>query len=291
VAAAADELGVTRAAIGAQIRGLEERLGRPLFRRTPGGLVPEDALAAQGERLSAGFAELAVVDRALSSRASERHVALTVSQTFAETWLPRHLPTLFARQGQVDLRLDTSWEVVDLRRSDVHFAIRFMGEADDDHACADLLPSGVVPVCTPDFAERYGLSPGLRSLDGVPIVRMDVPTSDPEWLDWAGWSRATGIALGAPAAAAQVALLASGSRIAKAGIGLVLGGMSEVVDAVAAGELILPFGPGSAIPASYWHRLVWLKSRRLGPAQRTLRDWILERAAEDRALMGSVFGA
>ena len=294
VSAAATELGVTSAAIGSQIRTLEKWLDRPLFRREAGGLVPIDLASEVSDRLTRGFSILTDVEQYLSAHGGSRQVALTVSQTFAETWLPRHLPALFARRSGVDIRLETTWEVLDLHRSEMHFAIRFMGPPDEDHASIDLLPSGVVPVCTSDFAERYGLGEKTESLAGVPVIKIDVPTSDPDWSDWTQWSRRTGVPLDDPApsqaSAPQVALSGSGLRLARSGIGLVLGGLSEVLHAIDDGTLVMPLGPASVVPASYWHRLIWLRDRSLGPDQRAIRDWIAEHAALDRALMRRLFG-
>lgn len=294
VTAAAAELGVTTAAVGSQLRALEKRLDRPLFERGPGGLVPLDAARDAADRLTRGFSLLSDVEQSLCASRDRRQVALTVSQTFAETWLPRHLPSLFARRAGVDIRLETTWEVVDLRGSEMDFAIRFMGPPDDGHHAIDLMPSGTVPVCTPDFAARYALEPGMRSLSGVPLIRISVPTSDPDWADWPAWSRRKGVPLeeaGAPPATVpQVALAGSSLRLARFGIGLVLGGLSEVLHAVEDGTLVMPLGRASVLPASYWHRLIWLKKQRLGPDQRAVRDWIAEHAADDRKRMQEVFG-
>ena len=295
VTAAAVELGVTTAAVNSHIRALEKRLDRPLFERGPGGLVPLGATRQTADRLTRGFSLLSDVEHSLSTLKGSRQVALTVSQTFAENWLPRHLPALFARRGAVDIRLETTWEVVDLRRSEMHFAIRFMGPPDADYKVIDLLPSGVVPVCTPDFAARYRLGPETQSLAGVPLIRISVPTSDPDWADWPAWSRRTAIPLeepGAPPSAPvpQVALSGSSLRLARAGFGLVLGGLAEILHAVDNGALIMPLGQLSVVPASYWHRLIWLKERHLGPDQRAVRDWIAEHAAADRARMREIFG-
>ncbi|MBY6114724.1 LysR family transcriptional regulator [Mameliella alba] len=290
VARAAEDLSVTQAAVSAQIRRLEEWLGRSLFRRTPGGLEPVEDLAALAAALRAGFAGITSVQDALRSGVSERRLSLTVTQTFAESWLPHHLPDLFARIGAVDLRIDATWDVVDLACADVHFAIRFMPPPEEGYCAVDLLPSGVVPVCTPDFAKRYGLAPGQANLGELPIVHIDVPTSDETWLDWAGWSRETGIDISSDSGAPQFALTGSGARIARAGIGLVLGGLSDVVHAVESGDLVMPFGQSSIVPARYWHRLLWYEKRPLGPVQRKFRDWIAERAAEDRARMQRLFG-
>ncbi|WP_300530566.1 LysR substrate-binding domain-containing protein [uncultured Mameliella sp.] len=290
VARAAVALGVTQAAVSAQIRRLEDRLGRTLFRRTSGGLEPVEDLAGLAPALHSGFAAIASVQDALRSGLGQRRVALTVTQTFAESWLPHHLPDLFARLGAVDLRIDTSWEVVDLAGSDVHFAIRFMPQPGPGYGAIDLLPSGVVPVCTPEFARRYGLTPGQTDLSGVPIAHIDVPTTDAAWLDWQGWSRATGIDISSANDGPRFALKGSGARIARAGIGLVLGGLSDVVHSVESGALVMPFGLGSVVPAEYWHRLLWYEKRPLGPVQRKFRDWIGARAADDHAKMRILFG-
>lgn len=295
VTAAATELGVTSAAVGSQIRALEKRLDRPLFERGPSGLIPLEVAREAADRLTRGFAILSDVEKSLSLRGNSRQVALTVSQTFAETWLPRHLPTLFARRTGIDIRLETTWEVVDLRRSEMHFAIRFMGSPDADHCAIDLMPSGVVPVCTSEFAARYGLGPQTQSLAEVPMIRIDVPTSDPHWADWPKWSRQTGVPIEGigptPTTVPHVALSGSGLRLARSGIGLVLGGLSEVLHAVDDGKLVMPLGQRSVVAASYWHRLIWLKGRLFGPDQRAVRDWIIEHGAADRARMMEIFGA
>ena len=290
IAAAADDLGVTRAAVTAQVRGLEDRLGRVLFTRTPGGLRPTPDLVAVADRLTEAMTALARAQKALTFEPPGNRVAVSVTQTFAETWLPRHLPDLFPRLGQIDLILNTTWDVVDLHGADLHFAIRYMGEITGDLAGIPLLPSGVVPVCTPEFARRYGLTRGQTDLSGVPIAHIDVPTTDAAWLDWQGWSRATGIDISSANDGPRFALKGSGARIARAGIGLVLGGLSDVVHSVESGALVMPFGVGSVVPAEYWHRLLWYEQRPLGPVQRKFRDWIGARAADDHAKMRILFG-
>ena len=102
---AAEVLGVTPAATAAQIRGLEDRLGRELFRRTSGGLVPRDATRAEAPALRAAFEALEGVQRRLGVTEEAGTVSLAVSQTFAETWLPHHMPDLFARAGRIEAGL------------------------------------------------------------------------------------------------------------------------------------------------------------------------------------------
>lgn len=289
VAAAADELGVTTAAVGSQLRSVEQRIGRPLFDRQPGGVRPTAELLAVADRIASAFATLASVQNELTAQADPRRLSVTVTRTFAEFWLPRHLPSFFAKMGNVDLRMDTRWEVVDLGEGGFDFAIRYMGEPDPELEAEPLLPSGVVPVCTPEFAQRYDLSADKPSLRNVPIVNIRVPTSDPDWCDWDEWCKRTGVPGPGGRYSQSFTLTGSGLRIAQSGTGLVLGGLSETFNAVADGRLILPFGAGSVIKGAYWHRLVWLKNRQLGKMQRSFRDWAIARAEEDRAVLERVF--
>jgi len=289
LAAAADEIGVTTAAVAAQVRGVEAAVGRPLFERGSWGLRPTSEARSLAPRLTSGFSAIADVQTEVAKADDDRLVFLAVTQTFAETWLPRHMPGLFARIEGLDLRLDSRWEVVSLGGGGPDMAIRFMNRADDTFEAVDLLPSGVTPICTPEFAKRYDLTPDTRSLDNVPIVHIEVPTTDPDWVEWDGWSQKTGIPIG-PASPHNVSLTGAGIRIAMSGMGLVLGGMSEMFKAVEEGQLVAPLGPEAIVRASYWHRLIWARDRRLRKSERLFRDWIRERAEEDRRSLSEVFG-
>lgn len=288
VSEAAQEQGVTTAAIGARIRELERRLDRPLFRREGRGLVPLAQTRDVAGRLSDAMHAIANVQDTLSVNARGRRIALAVTQTFAENWLPRHMPSLMARLSGVDLRLDTSWDVVDLAQCGFDFAIRYMGEAGPAYGQVTLLPSGVVPVCTPSFAKRYGLRPGCETLDGIPVAHIDVPTSDPDWCNWDQWSLRTGIALG-DAKEAHFTLSGSGLRVASSGMGLVLGGISEMFHELSEGRLVMPFGPKTHVTGQYWHKLIWPRDRHHGPLQRQFIDWITEQSRADRRVMQDVF--
>jgi len=288
VNAAADDLGVTPAAISAQVRGLEDRLGRTLFERAPSGLVPLPDVGEMRERLTSGFSSIEAVQTDLAGSAESEVVAITTTLSFAENWLLQHMPDLYARIGTVDLRLQATTEVVDLRSGVFDLAIRHMGPPGPEFCAADLFRSGAVPVCTPDFASRYGLGPETRTLEGIPLIHIDIASSDPDWVDWPIWAARMGRAWPERADAPRLQILASSTRMARSGIGLVLGGLPGVLPALADGSLVMPFGVHSVIWGKYEYRLIWLKERRLGRMQRAVRDWIVESAKADRVRMRKV---
>ncbi|MCR9150199.1 MAG: LysR substrate-binding domain-containing protein [Rhodobacteraceae bacterium] len=274
--AAADELHVTSAAVGQQVRVLEGALGRKLLDRRPGGAVPTDAARGAAARLTRAFADLSEVLADLSLAEQGNRVAVTMTVAVAEGWLPRELPDFFARAPEVDLRLDSSRATVDLARGEFDFAIRHMGPPGADFAAITLFPSFMAPVCTPDFARRYRLTPETRSLGGVPLNHVPVRTSDPDWVDWPGWCARFGLAPD-DGQAQQVSAGFGGLRFAQAGLGLTLSALVDSFDALRRGDLVLPFGPDRVLTSAYSYRLIWLKDRRLSPLQRLFRDWIAGR--------------
>jgi DNA-binding transcriptional LysR family regulator len=289
ITSAASNLGVSNAAVAQQIRGLEDRIGCSLFARTPGGLVPLPAVEGVRSRLARAFSDLASVQETLSGDRDGR-VSISTTQTFAETWIPHHLGDLFAALGTLDLRIDASWRVIDLETSDADFAIRYMDAPGPGLEAVTLFPSGVVPVATPEFVRRYGLDQGAIDLSKIPLIHLNVETTDPDWADWEIWSRRHGMPLPEAPEAQRFELEGSGVRLARSGIGLVLGGLSECLHAVASGDLVMPFGPGSVLAGRYRHRIVWSERRGLSQRARDVAHWIEKRARVDRALMANVFG-
>src|SRR4051812_19334521 len=110
---AADELGVSPSAVSQQIGRTEKQLGRPVFARTPAGLVPTEFGALFTARLSAGFGELA---RAISLARQDQSntLVISVAPAFAARWLVPRLSRMFERHPDILLRIDASARLADL---------------------------------------------------------------------------------------------------------------------------------------------------------------------------------
>jgi LysR family transcriptional regulator, glycine cleavage system transcriptional activator len=104
---AADELNLTHSAISHHLRGLEDTLGTPLFRRVGARMIPTRTGARLAERVRVSLAEIAeALDEA---RAGERGgiVRLEVSamSDLAGNWLIRRLNGFSAQHPQIELML------------------------------------------------------------------------------------------------------------------------------------------------------------------------------------------
>lgn len=122
---AARELNVTHAALSQHIRTLERAFGEPLAKRQGQGMTLTEAGAGLAAALSEGFGIIGEGVQALTDRSLERPVRVSLTPTFAESWLMPRLGDFWGRHPEIELAVMPSMSVVDLRRDGFDLAIRF----------------------------------------------------------------------------------------------------------------------------------------------------------------------
>ena len=138
---AADELAVTPAAVGQQVRALEDTLGVVLFRRTPKGLE----LTAEGEAgldaLRRGFLSFEDAVRAMQAGQSSQSLTIAAPRDLTAGWL---LPKLEAyRRDNPDVRfaLIAGDGGLDFTEANLDLAIAF-ADGPGAHEGVELGPRG-----------------------------------------------------------------------------------------------------------------------------------------------------
>jgi LysR family transcriptional regulator of beta-lactamase len=260
---AAIELCVTQAAISHQVKGLEERLGIELFRRLPRGLALTDEGRSLLPTLRDSFDRIAgLLDRFETGRPVE---VLNVGAvgTFALGWLLPRLAGFRQAHPQIDLRLTTNNNRVDLAAEGLDYALRFGGGAWHGTAALRLFEAPMTPVCAPSTASTLQQPSDLSNQTLLRSYRSD---------EWKLWSEAAGIeplqARG-PVFDTSIAL----AEVAAAGEGVALVPALLFSRYFEDGRLIRPF-PVEVSLGSYW--LTWLQSRSLTPAMLAFRDWLTD---------------
>ena len=267
---AAEELGVSQAAVSWQVKALEQRLGQTLFRRLP----REVALTPAGERLARAASEAMSLLRAAISDLTEAGQGLLVIstlQSLASQWLAPRLGAFQLAHPQIAVRLETAGRVVDLTRENVDVGLR-LGRGEWPGLVADLLfPAAQAPLCTPETKSRLGIR--------RPEDLLQAPRIGHEQ-DWADWFAAMGMA--GPTSGAPNRLMADLQTVevaaALAGQGVALGVPRLFAGEIAAGRLTTLFEPPPGQP-SYW--LVYPKDRRRSPKIAAFREWVLAQVAEE----------
>lgn len=158
---AADELAVTPAAVGQQIRALEDLLGVVLFRRTSKGLELTDEASAGLDAIREGFLRFEEGVQAMQAGQSSHVYTIACPRDFFAAWLSPRLAAF---------RIE-------------HPQLRFFlvgGDGDVDFTEANL-----------DLAVRWAEGPGdlegiaLGVADTVVVEAPDAPVDAP-WIGWPG---------------------------------------------------------------------------------------------------------
>jgi LysR family glycine cleavage system transcriptional activator len=219
---AADELAVTPAAVGQQIRALEDHLGTVLFRRTSKGLELTDEAGAGLDALREGFLKFEESVQAMQAgQASDRYTIAAPREFYAQ-WLSPRLAAFRVTSPGVRYQLIAD-ENADFTETNLDFAIRLV-DGPGDLEGVELAPARRVVVVAP------GATPEARET----------------WIDWPGAPLPDGAE-----AHVQVANAGQALSSAIAGLGKAILPYLLVEDALADGRLTALEGPDEGRRA-YW---------------------------------------
>jgi LysR family glycine cleavage system transcriptional activator len=273
---AAEELGMTQAAVSWQVKALERRLDQPLFRRLPREVV----LTPAGERLARAAGEAMTALRAAFADLADTGagvLSITTLQTFANQWLAPRLGAFQLAHPAIAVRLDTSARVVDLLHEDADVAVRSSRQADwPGMEAVFLLPSAQTVLMTPKALAALGPSPGPAALLGAPRVGSDA--------EWNAFFAAAGVA--APPAGGNVPRLAADNQIIEMAAGMArdepaFGSPVMFAREIAEGRLAQPFDTYIGVGGGYW--LVYPRDRRRARKIAAFREWLLDQVQADAA--------
>jgi LysR family glycine cleavage system transcriptional activator len=271
---AAAELLVTPAAVGQQVRQLEDFMGVRLFRRESRVLVLTPAGEACLPGIREGFAQLAAAVGQAKPQTKVGRLTVSVAPSFAAKWLLPRLSDFEARHPDIDVHVDASMPLVDLNEGNVDVAIRYGSGQYPGLRVERLLGEEIIPVCSP--ALRDGDRPLARPEDLVEhaLLHDDSPDNDPSCPTWPMWLRAAGVqgvdAIRGPhfsqsSLVLEAAVLGRGVALAKATI--------AAAD-LAAGKVVRLFE--MSVPLAFAYYLVSPESASQSPKVHAFRQWLFE---------------
>lgn len=220
---AADELAVTPAAVGQQIRALEDVLGVVLFRRTSKGLELTDEAMAGLDALREGFLSFEEAVQAMQQGQSSHAYTIAAPHELWATWLAPRLAEFRKANPEIRYQL-VAGEDIDFTEANLDLAVR--------------LAEG------PGDLEGMQLAPALRAVVAAPAGEGDGAAR--EWIAWPGAPLPDGEEPVLQVGNAAQALIAAIAGLGKAMLPLLL-----VEEALADGRLEVLEGPEEA-RRSYW---------------------------------------
>lgn len=272
ITAAAQALHVTPGAVSQQIRLLEDRLGLALLVRERHGMRMTEAGADVYPMLSAAFAQIDKAVDALEAMKTRQSLTVSTVATFAASWLVPRLGRFKERHPHIEVRVEATPALVDLRRDHVDIALR--------HGLGDYPGLDVVPLMAPVLVPVA--APGLLAAGAALAVPADCLAHpllhDADRADWPLWLRAHGVADDPRARRGDAYdddfLLI---RAAEAGQGLALVPAAYAREEIAAGRLVQVLD--KPWPARFAYYAVSRPGAAKRPEVRAFIDWIVEEAA------------
>lgn len=273
---AADELGLTPAAVSHQIKEIEDQLGVSLFSRTSRTirLTPAGAIL-----LDATVEALDLMQRAAArARKTERATAqlkVTADPTFGGKWLMPRLDRFRKLRPDIELRFDITYELRDFELDDLDVGIRFgMGKYPGLRSHR-LFENVVIPVCSPKLLKSGSPIRAPRDLFNHTLVHIEWSRQGVTWPNWRIWMAAAGIddfddsrtvVFGTSTEVIQAAL--DGFAVALADFAMVANELSE-------GRLVQPFELGIRMAPDYAYFLVYPESSANDPKIVSFKQWML----------------
>ncbi|MBD9508252.1 LysR family transcriptional regulator [Ensifer sp. ENS10] len=155
---AADELGMSRATVGAQVRQLEDRLGIRLFQRSTRKVVLTEAGAAYREALSGILPQIREAERTATSFQKEAVGRLRVSAPpdLGHLVIVPAVSEFLKLNPAVSIELDLSHRAVNLVEDGFDLAIRGRLEVDINLITRQLATSSLVISASPAYLAEHG---------------------------------------------------------------------------------------------------------------------------------------
>jgi LysR family transcriptional regulator, glycine cleavage system transcriptional activator len=269
---AAEEIGMSQAAVSYQIRLLEERFGGPLFLRRPRQIELTEAGAHLAPVVTEAFAMISEA-YAAAKGGVQGTLTISASVTFATMWLARHIGDFQISHPAIAVRMDASNRYADFSREEADVGIR-SGTGHWPGLSAHLLVQG-------DFAPM--LSPRLAASVTIrepsDLLQLPILDADDPW--WESWFTAAGTVYPTPVRDRRLGMQAFAASAALAGQGVAI--LSRALYAVELAEqrLVEPFD--LLVESDMAFYLVYPEGRRNVPKIKLFRDWILREVGGDKA--------
>jgi LysR family transcriptional regulator, glycine cleavage system transcriptional activator len=274
---AASERFVTQSAVSRQIRALEDDLGVALFARQHRALL----LTPAGEKLLLAcqnmLAQMRRTVAGIRAPAAREVLAITGTPSFVSLWLIPRLRAFTQANPAVDVRLDASYDIRDLRGDGFDIAVRYQrasaGESEP------LFRESMLPVCAPSLLRGKGAPPLKTAADlhAHTLLQMEtLPGTMP--LEWDSWLSAHGLPELQPRSMVTFSSYNEVVTAALEGQGVALGRRPLIDGLLRQKKLVTLFGTPKQTAKAYF--VVTDPPARARPAVRAMEEWLRAEAAK-----------
>lgn len=239
--AAAEELGVSPAAVSQQVKNLEEFLGKELFRRYNNRIVLTDA----GQTIYSGATDAlqsisAITEQVVSGRARSRLV-ISALPSVAERWMEPRLAVYARENPNFRFELRSEDDMVDFARNEIDLRLSYGINLYPEMATIPITRDEVLPVCSPAYLERNlaAKSSGMTFVPDDDLIHTNWGPSFVSHPTWQAWFSEIGVARPDETRGFRIGKSSLALDMARDGFGVALGQRMMAADDLRAGRLII----------------------------------------------------
>ena len=272
--AAAEELGVSPAAVSQQVRNLEDFLGKQLFRRFNNRVLLTDAGQVVFAGASDALQSISALTEQVMSGSTRSRLVISVITSVAERWLEPRLAAFALKEKALRIELRVEGDPVDFARHNIDLRICYGTNIYPEMNTIRLFQDEVLPLCSPSYLER-NVNAKTLGMDGVPDDDLIHTSWGPSFVShptWHAWFAKSGNDRPIDAKGYQVGMSGLSLDLARDGVGVALGQKVMAAGDLAAGRLI----PVSDIAIELGHPycLVHPRSKARRAGLQALIDWL-----------------
>ena len=233
---AADELGMTQAAVSKQVAQLEGFLGTALFERRNRAVFLTDEGRRLGQVVGAALSEIAAEIAVVRGHGTPHELVLHCQLCEAFYWLTPRLAGFRERHPGVEVRLVSALAPLTEAKARFDVAIQTSGRPAGTARLAFTAADEIFPVCAPTLVEAASLPLAATDLAAHRLLSHRVVPQD--WMDWPDWFEAVGVGLRARHPIARFDSFPLVIQAAVSGQGIALGWRRTVEAMLDEGRLI-----------------------------------------------------
>ena len=277
---AAEELGVTTAAVKQLVEKLENLLGEKLFLGRGQNLKITSVGEVGLEELSISFKQIERTVNRMKSYENKNRLVITCEPSFASAWLVPRLNKFKTLNPSIEVLIDSSPKVVSLSDGSIDLAIRFgVNDYSSRLNVERLYDESLAPYCSPSLIHRSKKISKFSEIESYPLLRWDTSqfnwsNNTKRWMDWENWIKfakldtTLNLNYGPKFTEYNLAL-----QCAIAGQGFILGSTPVLSDLIKKELLIDPFN--LSVKTDLGYDLVYEKKAFIKPEIEKFISWIV----------------
>ena len=188
---AAEELGVTTAAVKQLVEKLEQSIGEKLFIGRGQNLTITPIGEIGLEELSISFKQIERTVNRMRSFEKNQRLVITCEPSFASAWLVPKLNKFKEVHPNLEVLIDSSPKIVSLSDGSVDIAIRFgINDYSSNLIVKRLYQEYLAPYCSPSLVSKNIKS--FEEIERFPLLRWDTSqfnwsNNTRRWMEWENW--------------------------------------------------------------------------------------------------------